>query len=164
VTIFAPGTFRVRDYRKPIPNRVKLAVLARDYDVDHDPALTNRPYDTEAEDFIPPQNDPDYLFLKRHAEHDEKTFGRKAGAERTVTTRGSDIGERARSRDIQTTEAIHRAAAASKRGDFKAAAEILATAPKQSRLKPKKSWPSRPFPKGRGFEKRPGRAGESVNK
>jgi hypothetical protein len=152
--ILEPGTFRVSDYRKRIPNGTKLAVMARDYDVDHDPALNKRPYDTDAGDFIPPQNHPDFLFLKRHDEHDEKTFGRKPGAERTVTTRGSDVGEGARTKDIQTSEAIHQAALASKDGDYKRSAEILASAPKQSRLKPKREWPSKSFPKGRSFPKR----------
>ena len=93
--ILKAGTFRVRDYRKPIPARVKQAVIAREFDFDHDPALVRRDYDTGAGDFIPPQNDPRHIIARRKAEHLEKTIGRKQGAERTVSTRGSDVGEAA---------------------------------------------------------------------
>jgi hypothetical protein len=150
VTILQPGSFRVSDFRKPIPEKVKRQVVARGHEFDHDPALNARPYDTDAGDFIPPQHDPDFIVLRRNGEHDEKTFGRKEGAERTVTTRGSDVGEAARITDIQLSEAIHKAAMASKRGEYRRAAEILATAPKR-KLKVKRKIPSRPFAKGRKF-------------
>lgn len=154
MTILAPGTFKVSDYRKSMPTRTKLAAVARDHEYDHDPALANRPYDTEAGDFIPPQNDPDFIVIRRRADHDEKTFGRKAGAAKTVSTRGSDVGEAARSKDIRTTEAVHRAKQASKAGRYQEAAEILAGAPRQSRLsKPPSKWPKRKL-QSRGFERR----------
>lgn len=144
--ILPPGSFKVSDYRKSIPNKVKLAVIARDYDFDHRPPLCERPYDTEAGDFIPPQNDPNFIFATPRAEHDQLTFGRKPGAAKTVTTRGSDVGERARTRDIQASEAIHKARLASKAGNYEVAAMILASArPK----KPKRKIPSRPFPNQR---------------
>ena len=124
--ILEPGTFRTRDYRKAIPVAIARAVFARHvllygaldmtkrYEIDHDPALTNRPYDTDAGDFIPPQHSLAHLVLREEADHDEKTFGRKAGAAKTVTTRGSDVGERARTRDIRKSEAAHREAIAAK--------------------------------------------------
>jgi hypothetical protein len=142
VTILQPGTFRVSDYRKSIPNKVKLQVIARDHDFDHRPPLCDRPFDTELNDFVPPQNDPDHLFAILRADHDQHTFGRKPGAEKTVTTRGSDVGERARTRAIQASEAVHQAQLASKVGDYKGAAVILASA-RQKRQKRK--IPSRPF-------------------
>lgn len=155
MVLLHPGSFRVSDYRKSIPAKVKLTVMARDYDVDHDPALAFRPYDTEAEDFVPPQHSVDHLVLRTRAEHREKTFGRKPGAMRTSTTRGSDIGEAAHERAVKARQAVHAAKLASKDGDFKRSAEILSSVPK-SRRKPKKAWQSRPFPKGRGFGKRKG--------
>ena len=72
--------------------------------------------------------------------HKNKTFGRKEGAEKTVTTRGSDLGEAARTKKIQAKDAVHRAAMASKAGNYKAAALILATARPP---KPKRKWPTR---------------------
>jgi hypothetical protein len=145
--ILAPGTFKVSEHRKPITAATERAVLKR-YRRDHRPALCDRPFDTEANDFIPPQNDPDFIFLVEIAEHDRRTFGRTPGAAKTVTTRGSDVGERKRSRDIRTSEAVHRAAVASRSGDYKGAAAILASAPKKP--KTKKAWPSRPM-QSRGF-------------
>jgi hypothetical protein len=173
--ILEAGTFRVSDYRKPIPARVKIQALlnwiclrvdppnpqggpvhilapvvpswnADDLEFDHRPALVQRPYDTEASDFIPPQHDPKHIEPVLNVNHDERTFGRKAGASKTVTTRGSDVGEAARTRDIRASDAVHRAAMASKAGHFEAAAAILSSVKKPRR--PKKKIPSRPFPKG----------------
>lgn len=107
--ILAPGTFRVSDFRKAISAPTEREVRKR-YQLDHRPPLTNRPYDTEAGDFIPPQNDPAHIFLLEKAAHDERTFGRKEGAQKTVSTRGSDVGERARTRDIRASQAEHAAA------------------------------------------------------
>jgi hypothetical protein len=143
--ILKPGTFRVSDYRKPIPNKVKLAVMARDYDADHDPALAFRPFDTEAGDFIPPQHSAEHLVLRRKDEHREKTFGRKRGAERTVTTAGSDIGNVRHGKDIQESEAIHQARIASKNGKYEQAADILSSVRRKKKLKPRAKIPSRPF-------------------
>jgi hypothetical protein len=160
MTILKAGSFRVADYRKTIAAKVKQAVIAREFDFDHDPALVNRDYDTEAGDFIPPQNDPKHIIARRKAEHLEKTIGRKEGAEKTVSTRGSDVGEAARSRDIQVNEAIFRAAMASKAGRYNEAAKILAGARKNPKLRqkltrPKRKIPSRPFPKQqRPFKRR----------
>jgi hypothetical protein len=106
--ILQPGEFRVSDYRKSISTRSKLAAMGRDFDVDHDPALCNRLLDTETGDFVPPQDDPKYLVLRRKAEHKEKTFGRREGAAKTVTTRGSDIGEAKRTRKIRAKHTSHR--------------------------------------------------------
>jgi hypothetical protein len=80
-------------------------------------------------------------------------------AHRKKTTE-KDVPEMARDRDIKTSEAIHKARLASKAGDYKGAAQILASAPKKGRLKPKQKIASRGFDKGhrplrsRGFERR----------
>jgi hypothetical protein len=161
--ILLAGTFRVSDYRRAIPAAVKLQSLwrsiakgllpdprdveidCRQLEFDHDPALMNRDYDLAAGDFMPAQNDPDHIIARIGADHDEKTFGRKAGAERTVTTRGSDVGEAAHQRAVVDSEKLHQAALASKNGDFKSAAAILATARPRAK-KHKRKIPSRPFP------------------
>lgn len=67
-----------------------------------------------------------------------------------IKTATIDAPAIAKNRDIRTSEAIHQAALASKAGDYHSAAVILATAPKPSRLKPKRLWP-----KGRKLQSRP---------
>lgn len=63
--------------------------------LDHDPALILRPYNPRikkvAARYTPNANDPAALKYSRKADHQEKTTGRKPGALRTVTTKGSDI-------------------------------------------------------------------------
>lgn len=65
-------------------------------ELDHDPALVLRRYNpmikNVAARYTPNANDPGAL-VYRHADlHLEKTTGRKPGATRTITTKGSDIG------------------------------------------------------------------------
>jgi hypothetical protein len=122
MTTLPAGSFRVSDYRKPIPRRVELAVLIRQeckdpagvpfkqddaIQFDHRPPLESRPYDTEAGDFIPPQHDSAHIDAQRKGKHLEKTTGRKEGAERTVTTRGSDAGNRKLDRKVRHAQAVH---------------------------------------------------------
>jgi hypothetical protein len=59
--------------------------------LDHDPALILRVYDPVAKTYTPDANDPDFLIYRGIEEHLEKTVGRKVGALKTVTTKGSDI-------------------------------------------------------------------------
>ena len=64
--------------------------------LDHDPALILRQYKVDrrkppAAWYTPNANDPDHLIYRPLRDHGEKTFGRKADAEKTVTTKGSDI-------------------------------------------------------------------------
>lgn len=63
--------------------------------LDHDPALILRPYNPRIKDvasrYTPHAHDPAALAYREKLDHDRKTFGRKPGAERTVTTKGSDI-------------------------------------------------------------------------
>ena len=172
--ILEAGSFRVSDYRKAIPDWVKivcairalqqkfedrlngkpsdwpcagpsdqLVAWVRSLRYDHRPPLQDRPYDTEAGDFIPPQNDPDYIEAINSKVHDYRTFGQKPDAEKVVTTRGSDIGEAARVRDIRHTQVLHEVKMAVKRGDPAAIARILQV---EKKSKPKRSIPSRPFP------------------
>jgi len=153
--ILKPGTFRVSDYRRPIPAAVERAVRKR-YQLDHRPPLAERPYDTDAGDFIPPQHDPQCIFLVERDEHARRTFGRAIGAAKTVTTRGSDIGEVKRARRIRDSERLHKARMAEKSGDLVAAERLLAEIERPARLRRaagrrKRAIPSRvnPWPKGR---------------
>lgn len=63
--------------------------------LDHDPALGLRHTICELDGtiikYIPAETDHRYLVYRESAAHLEKTVGRKAGAEKTVTTKGSDI-------------------------------------------------------------------------
>jgi hypothetical protein len=64
--------------------------------LDHDPALILRQYKVDrrkppATWYTPNANDPAHLIYRPLRDHGEKTFGRKADAEKTVTTKGSDI-------------------------------------------------------------------------
>lgn len=64
--------------------------------LDHDPALILRKYNPRIKDvaarYTPHAHDPDALVYREKADHQQKTTGRKPGAERTITTKGSDVG------------------------------------------------------------------------
>lgn len=61
--------------------------------LDHDPALELRKKRMIKGRLVysPPANSPDDLIYRAEARHHQKTFGRKPGASRTVTTKGSDV-------------------------------------------------------------------------
>jgi hypothetical protein len=63
--------------------------------LDHDPALVLRPYNPRIKDvaarYTPHAHDPAHLVYRSKPDHQQKTTGRKPGAERTITTKGSDI-------------------------------------------------------------------------
>lgn len=165
-TILPAGTFRVSDYRKSIPDRVKIqAVLnaarrgevwvfnptvnAEDIQFDHEPALEARPFDLAADDFIPAQLSIKDIIPRVRAMHLYKTTGRKPGADRTVTTRGSDNGEAAHVKAVRESQKIHADKMAAKLGDG-AAINRLLTAGRKGQRKPKaKIW-------NRGVKKRHG--------
>lgn len=90
--------------RKSIPVSVKLEVAMaalRKYlgvdrlEFDHRPALWEREWDEEAQDTIPPANDPNFIDLVDGEEHDRRTFGTKA------TSYGSDAHERAKAKRLR---------------------------------------------------------------
>lgn len=113
---------RTRDVRKKIPlssaieaYRVALAKalnlpLDTKFELDHDPALCLREYDAETGDFIPHQNDPNFIVVLTEEDHFTKTFGNGA------TTAGSDIQKRAHGRRIRADEADHAQAMNAKAG------------------------------------------------
>lgn len=75
---------------------ILLSHLPKGIQLDHDPALILRTKILnragEITRYIPDANDPAYLLYRETDNHLWKTTGRKPGAERTVTTKGSDIG------------------------------------------------------------------------
>lgn len=98
----------MRPKRKAIPLLVKVEVLRRQRahcaecrrplwpsestEYDHRPAIILRTVNAAGTDYEPAQNDPDFIEALHSDCHQERTTGRKPGAERTITTKGSDIG------------------------------------------------------------------------
>lgn len=98
--------------------------------LDHDPALILRQYKVdrrkpEAAWFTPNANDPDHLIYRTLGDHGHKTTGRRAGAAKTVTHKGSDSWLKTKFRRLEQPRK-------------KPKAKI------QQRAKP---WPKRPLPK-----------------
>lgn len=101
-----------------------------DVDLDHSPALVRRDYDEATGEFTPAACDPRHLVFMRRGDHKVKTFG--PGGERRITTAGSDVAARGKTRDlIEKEEAFQARCLARKAGD----------------PKPKSKWASRPFKK-----------------
>jgi hypothetical protein len=99
---------QLREMRVPVPGRGQRSLSAYHEELmslltecmgggqmqlDHDPALglRERRGTGRYAVYSPRANDPRYLVYRPKAQHLEKTTGRKADAERTVTTKGSDI-------------------------------------------------------------------------
>jgi len=98
----------IRPKRKAIPAAVKRQVLDRQIhhcdecrvifivgdkvEFDHRPALIMRPVNAAGTDYDPPQNDPNFIeAVHKTPCHLKRTVGRQPGAEKTVTTKGSDV-------------------------------------------------------------------------
>ena len=104
--------------------------------LDHDPALILRQYKVdrrkpEAAWYTPNANDPAHLIYRPEREHDQKTFGRRADAEKTVTTKGSDIWLKSKFRRLESPSKKPRAKIAQRKKPW----------PKGRKL------PARPFPR-----------------
>ncbi|WP_315729915.1 hypothetical protein [Bradyrhizobium sp. SZCCHNRI2010] len=138
-----------KGFRKAIPVTVKLQVVLRqnaictkcgerlgkieDTEFDHVPALQLRCWDAEAKDTTPPANDPAFIEAKHADCHASKTFGSHG-----ELTRG-DVTEIARTKRIaKDTDEFRRRMLAKVDPDVEVDA---------SPRRPKKKWPSRPFPK-----------------
>lgn len=109
--------------RPPIPCRVKLQVLINqegrstvdrarlgkieDTHFDHRPSLESRKFDTKAWDTVPPANDATHIEAITVEQHDRRTNG--PGGTTRITTRGSDTGERSRTRNIRRNFDDHQA-------------------------------------------------------
>ncbi|MGR4927353.1 hypothetical protein ACIPUD_11155 [Bradyrhizobium sp. CAR08] len=148
------------DWKRPsIPCKVKLQVLINqegrstvcktklgrieDTHFDHRPPLEARKFDTAMWDTVPPANDPGHIEAITVEQHDRRTNG--PGGTKRITTRGSDSGERARTRNIRRTFDDHQGAMAAK----------AKGKPRPKPSKPKRKIPGRSsFPQGRKFESR----------
>lgn len=111
------------DWKRPaMPCKVKLQVVLNqggrstvdkerlgkieNVHFDHRPALESRKFDTAKWDTIPPANDPAFIEAITVDQHDVRTNG--PGGTKRITTRGSDTGERSRTRNIRTSHDNHR--------------------------------------------------------
>lgn len=93
---------RMRELHGNIGKRELLTLLLKamfpgvEVELDHDPALVLREkiYNDLGQimRYVPAANDPAFLIWREKAAHQEKTTGRRPGASRTITTKGSDIG------------------------------------------------------------------------
>lgn len=107
----------MRPKRKAIPLRVKAIVLERQnqhcaacktiftaedkIEFDHRPPIILRAVNVNGDDYHPPQNDPDYIDALHTGCHLKRTVGRLPGAERTITTKGSDAHLAAKFRKLE---------------------------------------------------------------
>src|SRR5215216_4851258 len=98
--------------RPHIPLRVQLdaALLQLGLDpataeLDHDPALALRRVSTVEGALVPDANDPRYLVWRAPEEHQQKTGGRKPGAERSATSYGSDAHAIAKAKRLEHARA-----------------------------------------------------------
>jgi hypothetical protein len=93
-----------KEYSEPFPARGRggalmnfrlqwllLALGIIDPQLDHDPALILREFNPRTGKYKPDANDPEFLVYREKSDHLHKTTGRKPGAAKTVTTKGSDI-------------------------------------------------------------------------
>lgn len=144
--------FKVSDHRKPIPAWVKIQVIlnqdrrckatgavlvnARAIRFDHRPALWEREFNDATQDFVPPQNDPEFIEAIGSVVHDHRTFG--PGGDRRTTTAGSDLNRRAK---------VHRLSKEEEEFRRRLLAKASYTEPELGNRKNARKLPSRPFPK-----------------
>lgn len=117
--------------------------------LDHDPALILRQYKVDrrkpkAAWFTPNANDPDHLIYRVIGDHGQKTTGRKPGATKTITTKGSDVWLKTKFARLERKQKIN-------------TSDIPETT-KSWFKKAKVKIPSRPLGKGRPFPRRAPRA------
>lgn len=106
-----------RPKRKTIPLAVKRQVRTRQNNhcaecktifttddkvqFDHRPAIILRAVNVEGSDYHPPQNDPAFIEALHQLCHLKRTVGRIPGAEKTITTKGSDAHLAAKFRKLE---------------------------------------------------------------
>lgn len=75
------------------------------HELHHDPALILRTYNARIKDvaarYLPNANDPAALIYLAKDAHQQRTTGRKPGATRTATVKGSDVGLAAKFRRLE---------------------------------------------------------------
>lgn len=124
------------DWRRPsMTLAAKVAAWERMYgpvNYDHRPPLSDRKFDTDTNNTIPPANDPDFIDPISVKDHDTRTNG--PGGEKRITTLSSDANNRAKTRNIRKDLAALNARMEAKRTGNE-------TPQRRSKI------PSRPFPK-----------------
>lgn len=116
---------------------------------DHRPPLQDRPYDTEACDFIPPQHSVDHIEAINTAEHDARTFGTHGRTDR------GDADRRKRVRSLANKTEDERERAAAKAGQTYERRADIPPPTKKSRKPKAKIRSQSNWPKGRKIAKRP---------
>lgn len=89
------GDGLITNLSAPLSQRISSGLEFLDFEepqLDHDPALILREFNEETGKYTPDANDPAYLIYREQGDHLQKTTGRKPGALKTITTKGSDIG------------------------------------------------------------------------
>lgn len=96
--------------------------------LDHDPALILRKYNPRIKDvasrYTPHAHDPDALIYREKADHLRKTTGRKPGASKTATTKGSDVHLAAKFRRLENPRPKRKRATIATRGFPKGSRKI----------------------------------------
>ena len=86
--------YELRCHRKSAKYKIswllELLFRGQPVELDHDPALVLRRRNKRTGGYIPAHDDPKFLIYRSRADHLHKTTGRAPGAERTVTSKGSD--------------------------------------------------------------------------
>ncbi|ELT47400.1 hypothetical protein [Brucella intermedia] len=138
--------------RKKIPDRVKLIAALKRFGLtveqvqfDHSPPLALRDVDPATGDTIPPQNDPDFIYMLTVDEHRTKTFGR--GGTKRATVADGDIHKIAKANRLKEEQEGFRRRLL--QNDIE----------REETPKPARKWPKRPFgnrkqsrTKGRSYE------------
>ncbi|RRY08876.1 hypothetical protein [Brucella anthropi] len=124
--------------RKKIPDRVKLIAALKRFgltveqvEFDHDPALALREVDPATGDTIPPQNDPNHIYMLTIDEHRTKTFGR--GGTKRATVADGDVHKIAKTKRLREEQETFR--------------RRLLEGTREDKPKAKGKWPSRPMGK-----------------
>ena len=86
--------YELRCHRKSVKYKIswllELLFRGQPVELDHDPALVLRRRNKRTGGYLPAADDPKFLIYRSRADHLHKTTGRAPGAERTVTSKGSD--------------------------------------------------------------------------
>ena len=87
--------YELRCHRKSAKYKIswllELLFRGQPVELDHDPALVLRRRNKRTGGYIPAHDDPKFLIYRSRADHLHKTTGRAPGAERTITSKGSDL-------------------------------------------------------------------------
>jgi hypothetical protein len=109
---------------------------------DHRPPASERKFDTDAWDTIPPFHDPAHIEAITVAAHNKRSNG--PGGTKRIHTAGSDAGNRRKARNVAAAQVEHADAMAAK----------ASGRPRPKPRKPRQKIPGRSFPTGRKFSSR----------